>query len=145
MAKIPIGKKGYRKKPRLKWQKGAYERHVEYKFILPYEFLLICKLLDVEPQNVLSDFMNAVSCGSVNGKGKEGAVTKAVEYFLECGYGEKFYSEQSRREMFRELNSLGILWPAGAKMKFIEMHAKWHTTYLNHWFKKWYRIIRRKD
>lgn len=145
MAKIPKGKKGHRKKPRLRWQKGAYERHAEYKFILPYEFLLTCKLLDVEPQNVLNDFMNAVSCGSVNGKGKEVAVTKAVEYFLECGYGEKLYSEQSRREMFRELNSISILWPAGAEMKFIEMHARWHTMYLNYWFKKWYRIIRRKD
>jgi hypothetical protein len=45
-------------KPNLKWQTGDYERHADFRFTLPYQFLLLCKLLNVTPEQVLRDFMD---------------------------------------------------------------------------------------
>lgn len=51
-------------KPELKWQTGAYERQANFHFFLPYQFLLLCRLMDITPQQAILDFMDNLSCAS---------------------------------------------------------------------------------
>ena len=112
--------------------------------MLPYEFLLLCKLFDITPKDVLNDFMLAVSAGSFKRAGRETRMQKALDYFLECRYGSSYYTHETKQAIFQELNAVGMLWPTESKMKMIDLHAKWRDKYLSYWFKKWYRQPRRK-
>jgi len=49
---------------RLKWQTGDYARMAEFHFYLPYQFLCLCKLMNVTPHDVLLRFMDTLDCGS---------------------------------------------------------------------------------
>ena len=40
-----------------KKRKKPYAQHQEYRFALPVQFMLICRLLQVEPRKVLYQFM----------------------------------------------------------------------------------------
>ncbi|HWJ28877.1 MAG TPA: hypothetical protein VNS32_20200 [Flavisolibacter sp.] len=131
-------------KPNLNWQTGDYERHADFRFRLPYQFLLLCKLLNVTPEQILLDFMDNASLGSWKREGREGARDKIKDYLLECKYGQDHYQEGDIWQMFEELDSIGRLWPEGARMKLIDLHAKWRDKYHKYWFKKWYRKPRRK-
>ncbi|HSC36937.1 MAG TPA: hypothetical protein VLD19_03660, partial [Chitinophagaceae bacterium] len=68
----------------------------------------------------------------------------AVEYFIRCGYGQDFYTEQEMRQLLKDLDAIGSLWPNNAGRKLIDRHAKWRNKYQDYWFKKWYRKLRRK-
>ncbi|WP_346237360.1 hypothetical protein ABDK00_010950 [Niabella insulamsoli] len=138
--------KKYRKqiKPELEWQTGAYNRYVEWEGMLPYSFLLMAKLAGVTPDNIVSDFMDNLSCGGWKRKGREKARQHLVEYFIEHGYGQKHYKAKDIRTMFRELDAIGMLWPENGTSKFTGMHAKWRNKYYAYWFEKWYNKLRRK-
>jgi hypothetical protein len=140
----PKNKPRKKSKPDLKWQTDDYERHAEFRFTLPYQFLLLCKLMDITPEQVLTDFMDNLSCGSWKREGRDKAKEKLIEYFIEHGYGQQHYTVEDIREMFREMNALGLLWPNDAKMKLIDLYAKWREEYQTYWFKKWFRKPRRK-
>jgi hypothetical protein len=131
-------------KPEMKWQTGEYERFTEYKLHLPYQFLLLCKLTGVTPRQVLLDFLDNLDCGSWKREGRDQAKEKLIEYFLEMGYGNEYYNPDEIKEIFREINAVGMLFPTNGKMKMIDLHAKWRNKYQNYWFKKWFRKIRRK-
>jgi hypothetical protein len=134
-------------KPRKKWKgpKSAYKRIQEVKFVQPYQFMLLCKLMQVPPMQILHDFMTNVSGDNFNRAGEEGCRSKAVEYFIQCGYGQDFYTEQDIRQIVRELDAMGSLWPETGKTKIIQLHAKWSDKYQDdYWFKKWRNKLRRK-
>lgn len=132
-------KAGERKSPAMKWQKDAYKRQAEYRFILPYPFLLLCKLMEVTPEEVLTDFMDNLGCGSWKREGREKARERLVEYFIAHGYGQQHYSEEERQVIFQELDAIGMLWPLNAKMEMIELHSRWRDAYYHYWFQKWLR------
>ena len=131
-------------KPRLKWQKDDYSRTQEVRLDQPYQFLLLCKLVGTPPVRILDDFMINLSGDSFKRATDEHRRNKAVEYFIQCGYGQEFYTEQEIRQLLKELDTIGSLWPDGAKMKLIDRHAKWRNQYQHYWFNKWYRKLRRK-
>jgi len=131
-------------KPELKWQTGDYERHADFHFILPYQFLLLCKLMEITPHQVLIDFMDNLSCSSWKREGRDNAKAKLIEYFIEHGYGQHHYTVEDIRTIFKELDAVGIVWPTNSKMKLIDLSAKWRGKYQNYWFKKWFRKPRRK-
>ncbi|MGZ3836961.1 MAG: hypothetical protein ACXVMS_06815 [Flavisolibacter sp.] len=133
-----------REKPMMKWQVEEFDRHAEYKFILPIQFLLLCKLLDVTPHQVLLDFMDNAAQGSWKRQGREAPREKVRDYFLSCGYGQEHYPESDIREIFQELDAMGRLWPGGAKRKLVDLHAKWRDKYYPYWFRKWHGKPRRK-
>jgi hypothetical protein len=131
---------------RLKWQTGDYARLAEFHFYLPYQLLLLCKLTSITPEKLLLDFMDALDHGSWKREEvSEKARQLLTDYFIERGYGKDFYSEEERTTMFKEMDSVGMLWPGDAKMKFIDLHTKWRDKYQNYRFKKWFRKIRRKS
>jgi hypothetical protein len=108
------------------------------------QFLLLCKLVQVPPEKMLRDFMTNVGCDSWNRSSNEAQRTTATAYFMECGYGQDFYTPEDLRQIIWELDAIGGLWPQGAKMELIDLQAKWRDKYQEYWFKKWYRKIRRK-
>lgn len=142
-------KKQKRKKPPPKKEppsekKSPYARDQDLRLMLPKQFQLLCKLAEVTPHELLDRFMNDL--GQESWKRRENdAVRKAlIDYFILCGYGQKWYSEADLRQMFQELDAIGMLWPREAKMKMIDLHAGWRNTYQKYWFKKWWRKPRRK-
>ena len=131
-------------KPEMKWQKGQYARSAEFQFLLPYPFLLLCKLINIPPAQLLIDFMDNLSCSSWKREGRDKAKEKLIEYFIEHGYGRENYSVEDIKEIFREMDALGLVWPASAKIKLTDLSSKWRNKYYPYWFKKWYKKPGRK-
>jgi hypothetical protein len=133
-----------KRKPELKWQTGDYERYAQFNFILPYQFLLLCRLVDVTPEQVVVDFTDNLSCGSWKREGRDKAKEHLINYFIAHGYGQQHYSEEDIRQMFKEMDALGLLFPTNGKRKMVDLYADWRDKHHTWWFKKWFRKPRRK-
>lgn len=133
-----------KRKPQMKWQTGAYDRYAEFRFILPYPFLLLCRLMDITPEGLVRDFTDNLACGSFKREGRDEAKEHLINYFIEHGYGQHQYTEADIRRMFREMDAVGMLFPFGAKDKMMERYATWREEYLRYWFKHWINKPRRK-
>lgn len=134
-----------KKKPVAPPKPGPYSRMLEFKCHLPVQFLLLCKLVQVPPEDMLHDFMTNLGHDSWNRSSNEARRTTATAYFMQCGYGQDFYTPEDLQQIFRELDAIGSLWPERAKMKLIDLHAKWRNKYYKYWFRKWYFRVRRKE
>ncbi len=138
-------KKTIRKpKPELKWQAGDYDRHAEISFILPYQFLLLCRLMDTAPEDVIRDFTDNLSCGSWKREGRDKAKEHLINYFIAHGYGQHHYSEEDIREVFKQMDALGLLFPKDGKSKLVDLYADWRDKHHTYFFKKWFKKPRRK-
>lgn len=124
-------------KPRLKWQTGAFQRDANFRFFLPYQFLLLCKLTETSPETMLHDFMQHLACGSPGTISSEPAKQTLMEYFVQLGYGQGRYSAAEIRQMFRELDAIGMLFPKDAPEKMLATHSHWREQYQRYWFRKW--------
>ena len=109
----------------MKWQTGEYERFGEYELCLPYQFLLLSKLTEMTPREMLNDFMGNLSCESWEREGRDKAKGHLIDYFLEMGYGQQYYTREDLKQIFREMDSIGMLWPKEGSMDLIELQAKW--------------------
>lgn len=144
-AKIQSEKKPIKKpKNGLKWQTGAYDRNAEFRFMLPYQFLLLCRLMDVTPEEVIRDFTDNLSCGSWKRQGRDKAKEHLINYFIDHGYGRQHYTEENIREIFKEMDAVGLLFPANGKSKIIDLYSEWRNKHHSYWFKQWFRKARRK-
>jgi hypothetical protein len=144
-AKKPVKKiAGKKIEAAMDWQTGDFERDATFHFILPYQFLLLCRLMDVTPEQLLTDFMDNLSCGSWKRSGKDEARKKLVEYFLEQGYGQHHYTPDNIHSVFREMNAMGMLWPEHAEMRLIDIHSNWIREYHQYWFHKWFQLPARR-
>lgn len=130
--------------PAMEWQTGDYRRTTELRFTLPYQFLLLCKLMDITPHEILLDFMDNLSCGSWKREGRDKAKIKLVEYFLEHGYGREYYSSDEIELIFRELDAIGMLYPKNANQELINEHTRWRENYHTWWFEKWFNKNKRE-
>jgi hypothetical protein len=148
MSKQQKAKKPPKKKPTLEarysWDNGEYARDQTLRLILPWQFLFMCKLTDVTPDTVIDRFMNDLGQESWKRRENDAVRQTLVDYFVLCGYGQKWYTEPEIRQMFRELDAIGSLWPENGGIKLIHRHARWKERYQAFWFKKWYRKLRRK-
>jgi hypothetical protein len=93
-------------KPKLKWQTGDYDRRPELNFTLPYQFLLLCRLMDTIPRQMILDFTDNLSCGSWKREGRDKAKEHLTNYFIAHGYGQQHYCEEDIREIFKEMDAL---------------------------------------
>lgn len=123
---------------------GPYSRMQEFKCYVPMQFLLLCKLVQVPPEKMLRDFMIHLGRDSWDRSPRDAPRTTATAYFMECGYGQDFYTPEDLRQILQEMDAIGCLWPDGAKMKLIDLHAKWRNKYYKYWFRKWFYKVRRK-
>lgn len=144
MKKSANKKRGMKKpKPELKWQTGKYARHANFQFILPYEFLLLCRLWDKSPERVIYEFMVNAGSNSLQHEGNEASKLHLWNYFTAQGYGQQYYSEAEMRDMFKELQALSIVFPWKGDNKMVDLYAKWRDKHLHYWFKQWHQKIRR--
>lgn len=118
-----------------------YARHQEISFIMPVQFLLICRLLKIEPRKVLYQFMSNLAHESY-ANGTEQKIA-AKDYFMTCGYGLELYSDGEIEQIFDELDTIAALWPKGGSPKLLNLHSKWRSRYYKYWYKKWYWKFRR--
>ena len=125
------------RKPVMKWQTGEFQRTQTIKFELPLQFLMLCKLVDMSPQELLADFMDNLSCGSWKREGREKARQLLVEYFIEHGYGKGLYSEEDLRNMFRELDAMAFLFPKDGHSQILDAYSAWRESHQLYWFNKW--------
>jgi hypothetical protein len=118
-----------------------YSADQDFHLIIPYQFLLLCRLLDAPPQHVLYEFM--CNAGFEHYSSGQEQKAKAMEYFISCGYGQKFLVEDEIRLLFKELDSIACLWPTATHKKFISSHRNWRNKYYLFFYTKWYRKLRR--
>ncbi|WP_114788835.1 hypothetical protein U0035_04400 [Niabella yanshanensis] len=138
MKKKPT-RKQRKPKPELKWQTGAWDRVANFNFILPYQFLLLCRLVGVTPKQVITDFMDNLACGSWNREGRGAAKEHLINYFMAHGYGQPQYIEADISQLFKEMDAVGMLFPREGSGKMINRYTRWGDQYQNWWFKKWRR------
>ena len=136
--------KSRKPKPRFKWQTGAYARHAAYQFIIPDQFLMLCRLVDTPPRDLITDFMDNLACASWKREGRDQAKEHLINYFLAHGYGQEHYTQTDIRSMFKEMDVLGMLFPSNGSMKMIDHYSKWRKKQHRYWFRHWYRKPRRK-
>jgi hypothetical protein len=123
-------------------QRKRSKRHIDFSSIMPWQFYLLCKLLEVEPSKVIYDFLcNAGMEGYGLGEIQR---AKAMEYIISCGYGQGYYTEEDIRKILKEMESISTLFPSNGKMKLIDVHSDWRKKYYKYWFRKWFRKVRRK-
>lgn len=139
-----LDKKHKSPKPELKWQTGEYTRYAKFSLILPYQFLLLCRLVDVTPEQMLLDFMDNLACGSWKRAGRDEAKEHLINYFTAHGYGQHHYTEIEIRKMFKEMDAMGMLFPVNGSVKMIERYSKWRKKQQTYWFKQWWYKPRRK-
>lgn len=137
-------KKTLSKKNPLFVKDGKYERLQELKIMFPYQFLLLCKLVQVPPKTMLHHFMHDLGRESWQRHQDEGIRTSTADYFLLRGYGQDYYTPEDLRKMLHELDCIGSLWPENGSMKLIDKHARWRDHYYKYWFNKWFYKVRRK-
>lgn len=124
-------------KPRLKWQTGDYAQDARFELYLPHPFLLLCRLVDITPEQMLVDFMDNLAHASWKRRGRDQAKEHLVDYFIEHGYGQYYFSEAERREMFRELDAIGLLFPKYGERKMINTYCRWRDRQQRYWFSSW--------
>lgn len=131
-------------KPELKWQTGDFTRYPTFHFILPYPFLLLCRLTATTPEQILYDFMENLSCSAWKREGRDEAKQHLINYFITHGYGSEFYTEEELKQIFKEMDAVGLLFPQHAGTKLLDKYSAWRNKHQNHWFRNWYHKPRRR-
>ena len=119
-----------------------YSRVQDMRLTLPYQFLLLCKLLGLPPQKVLTNFMVDAGCERIS---PPGVRVSAMDYFIRCGYGQDFYKPEDIRQMLWELEAISMLCSDEGSVEQIREHARWRDHQHAYWYKKWHGKIRRKQ
>lgn len=126
------------RKPVMKWQTGEYEQKQTITFELPLQFLMICKLADVTPQQLIVDFIDNLSNGTWQREGREKARHLLTEYFIEHGYGKEIFTAEELSAMFGELDAMALLFPKLGDPDQLDAYAAWRSSHQQYWFDKWF-------
>ncbi len=117
--------------------KTPYDRRQNIRLELPFQFMLLCELLQIPPMKIIDQFMVDVSSDPFNRSIDDEQREKAVEYFIRGKYGQDKYTEEQVRQMFKELHAVGLLWPPLINDELLTVHANWRKIYLKYWVIKW--------
>ena len=120
------------------------DQHFNFKSTMPLSFILLCKLMDVAPNTLLSDFMDNLSCSSRNRENRDQAKGKLIDYFVEHGYGQDHYSTEDIRLIFREMDAVGLLFPTEGDDEMIDIYTEWREQHYQYWFNRWFYKPRRR-
>lgn len=117
------------------------DRNIRLSTRMPYQFYMLCKLIEIDPTEILIDFMRNI--GMDYRSTGELQRTKAMEYFISCKYGHSHYSEEEMKIMFKEMESLVALFPEDNDAKLIDLYAAWRERHQSFWFNRWFFRARR--
>lgn len=124
-------------KPVTQWQSGQYQPKQTITFELPLQFLMICKLADISPQQLLTDFIDNLTNGTWKREGREKARQLLTEYFIEHGYAKDIFTGEELRAMFAELDAMALLFPKNGDSGQLDAYSAWRASYQQYWFDKW--------
>lgn len=116
-----------------------YASRAGFTLSFPTQFLLLCRLTDTTPEQMIRDFIDNICCGSWKREGREEAKAHLVNYFIAHGYGQHYYSAHDIQHMFKELDAIGALFPANGKQKLVSLYAQWRNQHHRYFFKKWFK------
>lgn len=112
--------------------------------ILPQQFLLLCRLMELTPETLLQDFAQNLSCGSWKREGRDEAKAHLLNYFIAHGYGRHLYTHAEIQQLFKEMDALGLLFPYNGNIQLVKQYAAWRSRHNRYWFKKWFEKPGRK-
>ena len=81
--------------------------------------------------------MNNLACASCRRENRDKAKARLQEYFIEHGYGQQFYSPEEIKEIFRQLDAVGLLFPDNGG-DLVDLYDEWREEHEKYWFNKWY-------
>ncbi|SDE11711.1 hypothetical protein [Niabella drilacis] len=140
MKKSNTNSKGHNP-PGMEWQTGHYERFAQYHFILPYQFLLLCRLVEVPPERVLQDFMENLGCEGADCEQRDMVQACLIDYFIAHGYGRQHYTPEQIRKVFKGMDAINGLFPEEDEA-MIHNHVLWRDQYHQYWFNRWFLKLR---
>lgn len=85
--------------------------------------------MDITPAQVLTDFMNNLSCSNRKREGRDKAKEHLINYFMEHGYGQQLYSTEQIRNLFKKMDAVGLLWPGEQDVELMELYTEWREAY----------------
>jgi hypothetical protein len=93
---------------------------------------MLCELMDVSAEKILTDFINTVS---MDREGLDEDQKSLLSlYFLNCKYGQERYHEDSITQMLHELQCVSEFYPEEYNEREQE---EWKRMYYKYWFKRW--------
>lgn len=120
--------------PRVEWQTGEFDRRLSLSTVLPYEFLLLCKLINVTPSRAILDFLEELSFSN-NSKKSAREDDAVLKYFI-SRYNNEF-SDQEVTKLISELSIPSKIELSGADNELLDLFERWKDRYYHHWFNKW--------
>lgn len=132
-----------RTRPIMPWQVGEYDAVLDCNIIIPYQALLLCRLMDIPPLQIIKDFLNNLSCACYSSNGGDEAKAKLIDYFIAHGYGQQYYSEPEIKKVFKEMEALKMLFPDNGSSELVDSYASWREQHYDYWFEKWFYHSRR--
>jgi hypothetical protein len=113
-----------------------YARCQTFDLILPYQFVLLCRMLQVTPEQVLYNFMcNLGQEGYSQGDEQK---LMAMEYLIACKHGQPLYTETDIRTMVAGLDEISGLFPWKGKTHLKDIRTQYRSRYQQYWYRKWY-------
>ncbi len=118
----------------------------QYQLNVPSNFRMLCAILDVKVQDILTDFMRLVSY-SVHNDADSKKRNAAREYFMSCEYGQPGYSEEQINQMFEELKAERLIYDSNKRMDHedLQVFHRYKNMHMQHWFKRWFDKKCRKE
>lgn len=115
------------------------------QLLVPSNLRMLCAILDVKVEKLLSDFMWMLSYShhsSASDKQRE----IGMNFILTSKYGQPLYSKKQIKQMFLELKAERKIHDTIDGMDYQDMNlfSKNCNMYKRHWFKKWFEKNRHK-
>ncbi|NCU03521.1 MAG: hypothetical protein GXC73_05990, partial [Chitinophagaceae bacterium] len=82
-------------------------------------------LVDEEPEKLIIDFMDNLSCSSWKREGRDEAKEHLINYFIAHGYGQQHYTEEDLRLMLKEMDAVGMLFPKNSNNKLLDAYCNY--------------------
>jgi len=114
-------------------------RRLQITLMLPYPLHLLCRLMKLDPEALISDFMDNLARVSWQQAEKQEVRQLMTDYFLAQGYGRDRFSADNIQKIFRELDAMESLYPVDGDDAILQKHVEWRETYQQYWFTKWNR------
>ena len=111
----------------------------EIKLDIPSNLRMLCAILDVKVEKLLTDFMWMLSYSHHNSATPKQRKA-ANKFFINCKYGQPLYAKNQVKQMFDELKAEREIYETIDGMDHEDKKLFWKNNhmYKQHWFKRWF-------
>jgi hypothetical protein len=104
---------------------------------VPFQFVLLCRLLGIAPETMLTEFAEHVAMTTWKNQNSENQRKLLREYISEMKYGCERFSAAELKELLQHLSVFSSINLTNAPVRLLEVHETWRDQYLKHWFHYW--------